>query len=224
MRFILILLWSIVFSPLLKAEYNGYHLQFEIETVKGNKIIGYSYVYSSFFNSDSINDTNYLVKVLDLSNDGVDGDSLHYFMDRIKYKYRQVGDSQGEKIPIYTLDNKQVIPDKEIRSIDILESINQTYMIGISSPLSISDTTWTNKEPLKSYSFGAYLCYHQIFIHKNSKEIENIITRLSAKQKKTGKYEIDQETGDKLDAEFSRIIEELILLDEKIVVITECSC
>lgn len=222
MRFIIIFLFSFVFSTILKAEYNGYQIKFEMETVTGNKIIGYVYT-SKSIESDSINNTNYLKNVLDRTWEG-DGDSLHYYKERIKYKYKRVSVNQGKKYSIYGLNNMQVISKHEIKSIEILETINQSFMVGISSPLSISDTTWINKEPLKSYSFGAYLCFHQIYIHVTSQKIENILSKLQSKQIEVDETDFGQKMGDKLDDEFHEIIAELIRLDEKVVVLTECSC
>ncbi len=224
MRIILLIFFTLYYSTILRAEYNGYLIKFEVETLEGNKFFGYSYLSTSYFNLDSLENTNYLITALDPGRGDWEGDSLIYYKERIKYEYRHVGNVDGEKIPIYTLNNRQVILDKEIKNIDILEIINQTYMVGISSPLSISDTTWSNKDPIESYSFGAYLCFHQIYIHERSKNIKNIIARLQAKQKEIDEIEFDSEMGDQLDNEISKMIDELSLLDNKIVVITECSC
>ena len=219
MKKIITILIVIFLSISVRAEYNGYHIKFAIKTTKEKINIGFVYVASAYLNTDSLKNTEYLKKALNKSDKK---DSLVYFRERIKYEYRNVGDSLGEKIQIYSLNNKQAISLQDIMSISIVEMIDDSYLIGISSPLSISDTTWINKAPLSSYAFGGYLCYHQIFVHKSSKKIENIINKLKTKQKILEGVEINHENGDKIDGELWEIIKELYT--EKVVIITECTC
>lgn len=213
----------ILLSTSVRAEYNGYHIKFSIETTNGEINNGYAYVASAYLNIDSLKNTEYLKKALDQSGkEWDDRDSLVYFNERIKYEYKMVGDSLGEKIPIYALKSRQAILSSEIMPISIEEMIDYTYLIGISSPLSISDTVWIKKEPLSSYSFGGYLCYHQIYIHQNSKKIDRIINLLKAKQAEINNIEIDYHNGDEIDKEFWEMIKQLY--GEKVVIITECTC
>ncbi len=206
-----------------RAEYNGYHIKFKIETTKGETRIGFVYVPSAYFDKDSIQSTDYLKYALDQSwGDRDNKDSLFYFKERIKYQYQEVGNTQGEKREIFALNNKQSISYKDIKLITIIEMQDFTYLIGVSSPLSISDVTWISKKPLQSYAFSGYLCYYQVFVHVNSKKIEGIIKRLNAKQKSIENMDVDYENGDAVDDELWKIIKELY--GEKVVVITECTC
>ncbi len=223
MRFILALLFTLNLIS-AKAEYNGYHIQFKVETKQGDTQIGYVYVASAYFNTDSINNTNYLIKALDQSGkEWLKRDSLVYFKERIKYEYRNVGDSLGPKNPIYTLDNRQIISAENIQSISVLDLIDYTYIISISSQLSIADTSWINTPPVQSFMAGGYLCYHQIFVHAPSKKVEAAIKAIKAIENATDPEEIDYHDGDDLDEKIWEIIS-TICREDKIVVISECTC
>ena len=200
MKKILILSTIFFLSTTVRAEYNGYHIRFELETTKGETKFGFVYVASAYLKMDSLKNTNYLKKALDQSwGEWNKRDSLVYFKERIEYKFRYVGDSLGEENSIYSLANKQAISANEIKSITITEMIEETYLVGVSSPLSISDTIWTNREPLSSYSFSGYLCYHQIYVHISSKKTDRIIDILQRKEDELKDIEI-------------------------VVIITECTC
>lgn len=223
MKKIITILTIFFISTTVRAEYNGYHIKFEIKTAKGKTKVGFAYLTSDYLNTDSLKNTTYLKKALDQSSKQWEKrDSLVYFKERIKYEYRPASNNLNEKTTIYSLDNKQAILHKEIHSINIIEIIDYTYLKRISSPLSISDTTWTNKEPLSSYSFGGYLCYHQIYMHKNSKKVDKIIKQLQAKQNELKDTEINSNNGHEIDKAFREIIKDLY--GEKVVIITECSC
>lgn len=221
MKRVLTLLIIIFLSISVRSEYNGYYITLSIENVKGEFIKGYVYTTSSRLNMDSLNNSKYVINVLERISKEWNmntSDSLLYFKEKIKYEYQILTDSLREKTPIYTLNNRQTVSIQEVKSIKITEMIDYTYLTRISNPLSISDTVWLKTEPLNSYSFFGYLCEHHIYIHKNSKKIDAIINKLKTKQNRVKNDEIN----DKTDMEYWKIIEELY--GENVVIVTTCTC
>lgn len=227
MKKVLFMLFTILIMSSAKADYNGYHISFTIEKSGGKLSKGFVYVASVYLNQDSLKSTNYLKKALDQSfKEGGERDSLTYFAHRLKYEYRSVGSPEDSKTSTYTLKDKAVVAFDEIVSIKIDQMIQYGYLVGISSDLKLSDTTWTKKDPVKNVSYSGYLCYHQLLVHVNSDKIEAILKRLEAKQKEIDELDFNTDDGykigDKIDEELWEIVSELV--GEKVVVISECTC
>lgn len=223
MKSIFLLLTIILLSTTVRADYEGYHFQIELETINGKNEIGFIYLISIDLDSDSLNNTDYINALLKQNwKEENQNKNLVYFKERVNYEYREVGDSLGEKMLIYSLFDEQTILSKEIKSITFIDLLYIPYSIGITNPISLSDTIWMNKEPLSSYHFSGYNCNYQVFIHKNSETLETIIKDLKTKQVEINEADIDYIEGYAIDQQLWQIIEELF--KEKVIIIGECTC
>lgn len=229
MKKILIILIISLLSINAKAEYNGYHVMFSIETYNNEIHTAYAYLAPTNLNLDSLNNKNYLQKRLDQSwKENYLKDSLTYFLERVKYDYKRHEGLSDNIYSIYSLNSKASISFDDIKSIQVIDFIEQTYAVNISSPITLADSIWYKNDPIKSYSFGGYLCFYQVYVHSDSKKVDQIIQRLLEKQKQlieleeNDEMEIDLKNGDEIDNEFYEIIKELN--SEKVVVISECTC
>jgi len=209
--------------------YTNYEIKFAIETTDGNISIGYANVSLCIFDIDSIKNEKYVKERLILNSQNTiwsqnqKKDDFWYFQDRMEYEYK-IWEEYEEKNTLYYLLNTKNIPITDIRTIKIESIIGKSAFMQISNDLQLNDTVWMKKEPIKRIGVGAYLCGHNIFVHVNSKEIDNIAKEIESKQKELDKIDINRENGDVLDDEIWEIVKELIKLSgQKVVIVSECS-
>ena len=67
----------------LKAEYDGFHIHFKIETKTGGHLQGYISISPHYFNTDSLESTSYLVQLFDRHKMHGEADSFWFFQDKI---------------------------------------------------------------------------------------------------------------------------------------------
>lgn len=225
LNFILIILPFSVF-----AEYGGFMVQFEMELKTGDKVQGYYYFIEHDFDSDSIEFPDYLLRILLEDQRYEEGsDSLFCYNYLLTYQYNLVDGEQNQVDSIYTLLEPKAFAANQIKSVRLLKTIYQSYISGVSSNLSTDDTLWTKMKPLSSHAYSGYLCYFQVFVHVKSDKVDLLLKRLEKAQKRIEKeYEWQESsseevyTNDKFDEELHEIIDEFE--NEKVVVITECTC
>ena len=211
--------------------WSGYYVKFFMTTVDGQYGESYIFVSSCDLNIDSLRNTEHLKRAFARSS--YDGDNeyttLTYFQNRMIYQYQRSFDSDfslEEKIPIYYLLNKVKISLEDIKWIEILELKRDASFIQISSELQLSDNAWIGQTPVKQVEFSSnwgFICSHQIFIHENSENIDDVIRKLELKQKELDEKE-DRDIRDnteEIDGEIWEIIKKL--QGEKVVVISECT-
>ena len=85
---------------------------------------------------------------------------------RIEYKY--IGYSNDTYDSIYALTDKKTIDTSSIKSLVIIELIDQSYTIGISSNIQWTDRLWMNSEPKESHYYEGIYCYYDIYIHEKN--------------------------------------------------------
>lgn len=224
------------------AEYNGHQIEFRIEMSDGESFIGYNYL-SDLGHADSsltyeeFLEKNYELILRNQFNDMV-GEWTCY-KHRIKYDYL---DYDGTKSSIHVLIDKRSINKLEIQSFEIIELIDQSYLIGVSSIHKWEDRIWMSKAPVEQFSTGGYLCDHQVFIHENDPTIEQMKKELERVQAEFEKEINEQQQimefsdGDPYYEAENRIEELENELDDniadvifgydglKIVIISMCTC
>lgn len=240
MRNVLVVIVTFLLSFSAQAEYDGYHISFTIEDTKGVRSKGYAYVAAAYLNTDSLQNTNYLIKALDQNrqDEWDKKTTLAYYKSRIIYNYFSIPDQQRQYE--YFLTGEITFKDSLIRKITIIEMIDWGYLSGISM-LKTNDFSWAESEPIKAYSFSSDLCSWQILVHEKDKSIERIINKveLLAKEKEIIEQEIDQqdlqdlnnteELSHKLEI-INQAIEEQVgkaikqLKGYKVAVVTYCTC
>jgi hypothetical protein len=214
MKNTIIAVFILLFSYAVKAEYNGYHFEFTIETTEGQLLKGYVYKASAYLDEDSLSNSDYLIKAF---SDDWNGhtDSIKYFKNRIKYNFYNQNDTGF----IFYLLNEEIIPSSSVKKIKIDEMIDYGYLSGIANELTLRDTSWMKKRPVKIATAGGYLCDAQIFIHKDSKKIKKLLKEIEAIE---AKYNDMGGGNDKFDDEIQKVIEKF--KGEKVVIITTCTC
>ncbi len=230
---ILIGIAVLLFCSKASAEYNGYHVSFDIETNSGKEIEAYTYITVYGIDMDSADNTSYLIRALGggLRNYG-NPDQLKYAKQRIKYEFVPSWSSDGEKSFIFSLSHIDSIRISDIKSIKVNDVIDYTYAVGLWNHLDSKDLKWIQKPPVKSYAFSGYLCSYQIFAHKLSDKNKRIFEKLQETQEKINTYFEKQdnyeiEDGEEIDEDlFDKLIGDLMIeLDlEKVIVIEECTC
>jgi hypothetical protein len=204
-----------------KAEYSGFHFTFEIKTNDGKILKAYSYVAEYYWNNDSLNNHQYLLRSIGYQTATSD-DTFHFFDGRLTYNYQNPEDRTGERYQVYQLIQPNKLNKGEIREIKVLDQFEFTYTLSIYNLLNVSDLKWMQKEPKKRIRYGVYLCDFLICVHEESKKVNTILRSLSLLEEK---YKVEEENGDALEKyqdEFDEILK--TLKGEKVVIIAGCSC
>ena len=129
-----------------------------------------------------------------------------------------------QKYTIYYLVNKKSILFKDIKTIkinDLNDLVEKSTFIVISNNLQLEDSEWMGKKPVEKVSIDGYRCGHTIFVHINSKKIDDIIGQIKLKQKEIKEIEINGENGDDIDGEVWKIVDNL--KDQKAVIVSNCT-
>lgn len=221
------------------AEYNGWFIQFSIVTKANTTLVGHLYVASAYFDIDSIKNQDYLLTHINADEAPTDN-QISFFKHRLKYNYYSYGNT--EKTAIYSLMDPTKFPISSIKSIEIIEMIDHGYLLNLTSNHTLKDTVWMQEEPIETVHFAGYFCDWQIFVHQGSSqttkviEVINVITenytdslvQLEAiiansdedeKAKAIAELNLLQEN---IDTKISSLLQQLN--NEKVVVITFCSC
>ena len=204
-----------------ECQYHYYHIKFTIETNDGKIRDGYVEHSPCILDMDSLENTEYLKKAFNWLNDKED--TLTYFQDRIEYKCQIWEDSEGKNTVYYYL-NKKSIPFEDIKTIKIENLIDLSGWIDISNDLQLQDSIWMKKEPVKKVSFWSdwgFVHSHYIFVHIDSKKINDIIKQIELKWKELEKIDTDRHRRYDIDEEIMEIIKKL--KGEKVVVVSEYS-
>jgi hypothetical protein len=229
-------------SFVAKAEYNGYHIEFDLHLKSGETIHGYQYLAGYIPTPDDMSLAEYVEsrKDLLLNNHFEDGlGDYAYHQNRIKYTW---GNRLGNKHFIFTLVDKHTIDTSDVKTIDVLEIIPYSYITGVVSSHQMADTVWMKEEHVEYRSFGGYLCAYNVFFHEWNADLEEAVSQaqeqIESVEKEIALLEEDLEYTD--GAEYDKIkakIEELTdsldqiasdilapFFDYKVVIIAECTC
>lgn len=219
------ILQFILFLSLLnlpaKAEYSGFHFSFEINTKDGRILKAYSYVAEYYWNNDSLNNQQYLLRSLGYQS-GISDDTFYYFSNRLTYDYQNPEDSTGERYQVYQLIDQAKLHKREIQEIKIIDQFEFTYTLNIYNLLSAQDLKWMHKEPKMRVRYGVYLCDFLICVHEESNKVKSALRLFSELEEK---YKLDEENSDALEKyqeEFEKILK--TLKGEKVVIVAGCSC
>ena len=205
----------------VKAEYNGQHFTFIIQTNQGESIKAYNYVADGYFSNDSIGNQAYLLMVLGYPTSFSD-DSFTFFQDRISYTYNYPGDPNKEEYKVFQLIQEKSILKSEIQKITITDKFEFTYSVGIHNELNASDRSWMISKPRESVNYGVYLCEYLIFVHKPTKTTRLVLEEL----KKLSTEYIGEDLEDAKLEEYAEAFQLLLkkLTSEQVVIVAGCSC
>lgn len=221
MRFLQFILLLVLLNLPAKAEYSGFHFTFEIKINDGKILKAYSYVPEYYWNSDSLNNQQYLLRSLGYQT-GISDDTFYFFNNRLTYTYQYPEDSTGERYQVYQMIDNAKLPKREIREIKIIDQFEFTYTLNIYNLLSSDDLKWMQKEPKKRVRYGVYLCDFLICVHEESNKVKNSLRMLSELELKYKDEEDREEDLEKHQEEFEEILKSLE--GEKVVIVEGCSC
>ena len=221
MKILQLTLFLVLFNIQAKAEYNGQHFAFVIQTNKGESIKAYNYVADGYFSNDSMGNQAYLLRVLGYPNAFSD-DSFTFFQDRISYAYNYPNDPKKEEFKVYQLIQEKSLLKSEIQKITITDQFEFTYSIGIHNELKASDRSWMISKPMESVNYGVYLCDYLIFVHKPTKTTRLVLEEL----KKLSTEYIGEDLEDAKLEEYAEAFRLILkkLASEKAVIVVGCSC
>ncbi|MCZ4408217.1 hypothetical protein O3Q51_05325 [Cryomorphaceae bacterium 1068] len=229
-------------SLFAKAEYNGYHIEFDLTLSSGETVHGYQYLTGYISTSDDMSLEEYIEgrKDLLLNNHFQDGlGDYAFFQNRIKYEW---GGTPGNRHFIFTLIDKQSIDTAAVRSIAVSEIIPYSYITGVVSTHQMADTVWMKADHLEYRTFGGYLCSYQLFFHEWNTDLEKAIadaeTQLKKVEDEIAQLEEDLKYVDgteyhEIEAQIEELTESLDQIasdalvpffDYKVVIIGECTC
>lgn len=234
---ILVILFLVFGVNALKAEYNGWYIQFEITTKANTSIVGWTYVAEAYFNKDSIHNSNYLIERFDVLDHQKQG-TINFYHHLLTYRFKSFA---GDDEKIYTLIEEDSIPVNEIKSMQVLKMHEFWYLQGVVSKHQISDTTWMKSPVLERITVGGELCTWDIFVHQKSEAVEKLKAALSIIENKyTQKIEALEEELDYAEGDHEKLEDEIDNLLEqkeddifkkiknfelkKTVIISFCSC
>ncbi|KAB2814101.1 hypothetical protein [Phaeocystidibacter luteus] len=226
-------LFALLFSILVRAEYNSTIFEFELNTKAG--------VVSAYINTtagipeDKMDEPRWLTYYLDPR---PNQEYFHFHKELVEYTHVPWMDT------LYLLVVEDSIHIDSIQSFSIANTIDWSYLWGdqILSEVDADDLDWLYSPPTRTATLSAELCEYSIQSHASNEGIENFWTefeKLSALY--DSKYErlhqkmveADHSQTDAINREMQRLEEQTsvhleILLSEyiglKIVVITFCSC
>ena len=221
MKFLKVLLFFLLLGLQAKAEYSGFYFTFEIITNDGKIIKAFSYVAEYYWNNESLNNQQYLLRSLGYQS-GISDDTFYYFSNRLTYDYQNPEDSTGERYQVYQLIDQTKLHKREIREIKVVDQFEFTYTLNIYNQLDVSDLKWMQKEPKKRVRYGVYLCDFLICVHEESNKVKSALRLFSELEEK---YKLDEENSDALEKyqeEFEKVL--ITLEGEKVVIVAGCGC
>ncbi len=221
------------------AEYNGWYVDFTLQTKNQEVIKGHAYIASAYFDVDSMKHDGYVTKrFCRLLNNG--NDTLIYSKNRISYTYSPF--ESYDVAVIYTLVNPDKIAFQDIARISIDTMIDYGYLSNIETSHTLADTIWMKSTPIQTVLANGYLCSWEIFIHEKTAQTEEILAELEKSQaiyNKILKNLEDEEPyngsesyreAEKRMNEFEDSIDEITaeILEkfhgQKVVIVSFCSC
>jgi hypothetical protein len=238
----LIFLFFCVVTTFAKAEYDGYHIEFDLYLKSGDTIHGYQYLTGYISPPDDMSLAEYVEsrKDLLLNNHFEDGlGDYAYHQNRIKYTW---GNNPGDKHFIFTLVDKWSIDTADVKEVVVSEIIPYSYISGVVSSHQMADTVWMNDEHVEYRSFGGYLCAYDVFFHEWNEDIEKAVRhaeeQINSVEEEIARLEEEleyvdgaeyyetelkiEELADSLDQIASDVLAPFF--DYKVVVIAECTC
>lgn len=232
-------LLSLLLAINAKAEYNGYFLELEITTTEAT-FIGHVYVAAVYIDTDSFANTAYLKKAIDRLDRGYNNDTLEFYRHRLTYGYHwREGQPQDT---IYTLVDADSLPLSAITQLKVVDQIDFGYLLSVSTPHTLADTSWMRQQPEEELVFDGYLCSWDIAVFDTSPELETLLAKINltdtlVKHQQAlleevmdysdGHYyyaaqELQRDHEESLDNTFWALIKELFAY--KVVVVAFCSC
>lgn len=234
---IFIVCWGLV--NIGKAEYNGYFLELEITTAKAT-FTGHVYVAAVYIQTDSFANTAYLKKAIDRLDRGYNNDTLEFYRHRLTYGYHwREGQPQDT---IYTLVDADSLPLSAITQLKVVDQIDFGYLLSVSTPHTLADTSWMQQRPIEELMFDGYLCSWDIAVYDTSPELETLLAKIEltdtlVKHQQAlleelmhysdGHYyyaaqQLQRGHEESMDDTFWALIRQLF--DYKVVVVAFCSC
>lgn len=193
----------------LKAEYDGYHIHFEIETFTGDRIDGYFDASPLYFQKDSLQNTVYLIRLFQSNKIKGDSANFGFYQDKISYTPTDLL-TLRQNAPIKGFLNDTTIAFSTIKNAKVLDMEWFSYCSGTSlfGSYNYQDTLWMQSELKKSILIEGYLTAYEVHIFEDSPEKDVLLKDLELLQN-----EIDDWT---FETDQSGYSEEGFLIDEKL--------
>lgn len=208
----LILIFVLLIPFYTKAEYDKWNFKIAIKTFEGKELVGYGVTVIEL-NTDSLGNSNYLIKTLTEGQD-----SLLIYRNRIAYN------NTSDKAPMHTTEyvllNRIAISSKSIKSMKISDWDRGSTLCGIDNEITLSDRSWMNKKPIEIVHVFAHSCEYDIFIHEKNSKLDALVQEFKKVAKKYEKSE------DPINVDEIRAHQKLIkkMKGLKVVVISFCTC
>jgi hypothetical protein len=213
-----------IISALSKAEcyYTNFELELEVSLVDGSKFTSYGNIISCDFDMDSSESKNYLLKALSSQENE---SQLYLYRHRYSYCYPPMGVmgiDEEEWLQVYVLMDGISIEKSQISDLKLLSSERVSSTEGISTPLSLKDSSLFSQSALKHLYVEAYLCDHHISVFSANEEINLRINRIQSWLKHKKEPEPGSANGDRLDEQLWLLIEDLNRL-KGVIVVSSCT-
>jgi len=182
MKNILTIVLCALFSMSAQAEYDGHHIEFEIETFDGTLVKGYVNRISMYYHSDTMSYAEYLEYnrgMIFLGSSSDEGTYILFYKHLLRYEYKNRYNADKKSV-ICTLVDEQQILESSIKSVKVINIIDFSYTESLGNIFSIDDLEWTNTEVVDKLSLGGHLCNHELFIHQKSGEVYAVFEELEA--------------------------------------------
>ena len=195
-----------------KADYLDWLVKLTIEQKDGSKTVGYISFIAGGISKDSLNNTRYLIKMLDRLDAHQLDNKISLFTTRLTYKYKSICDQRSTSD--YQYINEVSVQTKLVKKITVQNILEISHYIEIQNKLTGTDTAWMKTRPLKTVSVKGDMCSYELYFHEYNDELAKLVAQLKAQSKKAA------ETGDynKLDAIIKKI------MHYKVIVIQNWTC
>jgi hypothetical protein len=229
----LILALILFFPMILLAEYNGIHIEFELQLKNGIQVKGYKYLAHGENNLAFKAQLERSPDVFLKNHSTVESGEYVFYQKRLQYDY--------EGYWVYQLIEPVKIDFNEIKTVVIKELITASYAIQLTGNYLWEDRHWMNTTPIAKYIIGEEMCTNDVFIHNSGviplediEEIKLIIHQIDIKIKSRAKeleniINSDQEYVDQMQSLYEERKQLLAPYFKKYkslqtVIVTMCTC
>lgn len=182
-----------------KADTFDWLVKLTIQKKDGSKTVGYMTFIQGRISKDSLNNTRYLINMLDRLDAHQQDNRISLFTTELEYKYKSICDQ------LITSDfqylNEVSVQTKLIKKITVQNITEVSHYTEILNKLTGTDTAWMKTRPVKTLRAKGDMCSYELYFHEYNSELTKLVAQLKAQSKKV------EETGDynQLDAIIKKI-------------------
>lgn len=182
-----------------KAESFDWLVKLTIQKKDGSKTIGYMTFIQGRISKDSLNNTRYLINMLDRLDAHQQDNHISLFTTELEYKYKSICDQRT--ISDFQYLNEMSVQTKLIKKITVQNITEVSHYTEILNKLTGTDTAWMKTRPVKTLRANGDMCSYELYFHEYNNELTKLVAQLKAQSKKA------EETGgyNQLDAIIKKI-------------------